>query len=196
MIVASGRDGYGRFGPAEAVLRTALGRSRRRVNPIGFAANFAALQERLMREEFNNQLKAAMKAGDKRKVETLRMVNAALKEKDIEARGQGKSVSDDEILGLLQKLIKSRQESAEIYEQAGRTDLSTKERAEIGIIQSFLPQPLSPAEVDAAIVAAVAETGASSVKDMSKVIAALKAKYAGRMDFGAASAAVKAKLSG
>jgi len=149
-----------------------------------------------MREEFNSQLRVAMKAGDKRRVETLRMINAALKEKDIEARGQGKSVSDDEILGLLQKLIKSRQESAEIFEKAGRTDLSTKEREEIGIIQSFLPQALSPAEVDAAIEAAVAETGASSVKDMGKVIGALKAKYAGRMDFGTASAAVKAKLSG
>lgn len=149
-----------------------------------------------MREDFNTQLKAAMKAGDKRRVETLRMVNAALKDKDIEARGQGKSVSDDEILGLLQKLVKSRQESAEIYEKAGRMDLATQEREEIGIIQSFLPQAMSPAEVDAAITAAIAETGAASVKDMGKVIGALKGKYAGRMDFGAASAAVKAKLSG
>jgi len=149
-----------------------------------------------MREEFNTQLKTAMKAGDKRRVDTLRMVNAALKDKDIEARGLGKTVSDDDILALLQKLIKSRQESAEIYEKAGRTDLSTQERGEIAIIQSFLPKALSQAEAEAAIAAAIAETGASSIKDMGKVIGALKGKYAGRMDFGAASAAVKAKLSG
>jgi len=98
-----------------------------------------------MREEFNTQLKTAMKAGDKRRVDTLRMVNAALKDKDIEARGLGKTVSDDDILALLQKLIKSRQESAEIYEKAGRTDLSTQEREEIAIIQSFLPKALSQA---------------------------------------------------
>ncbi len=147
-----------------------------------------------MREEFNNQLKTAMKAGDKRRVETIRMINAALKDKDIEARGQGKTVSNDDILSLLQKLIKSRQESAEIYEKAGRTDLSTQEREEIAIIQSFLPQALSPAETDAAISAAIAEAGATSIKEMGKVIGLLKGKYAGRMDFGAASAAVKAKL--
>jgi uncharacterized protein len=148
-----------------------------------------------MRERFNDELKIAMKAGDKLRVATIRMINAGLKDKDIEARGQGKTVSDDDILGLLQKLIKSRQESAEIYEKAGRTDLSTQERAEIAIIQSFLPQALSQAEVDAAVAAAIAEAGATSIKDMGKVIGLLKGKYAGRMDFGAASAAVKAKLS-
>ena len=132
-----------------------------------------------MREEFNTQLKVAMKAGDKRRVDTLRMVNAALKDKDIEARGLGKTVSDDDILALLQKLVKSRQESAEIYEKAGRTDLSTQEREEIAIIQSFLPKALSPAEADAAIAAAIAETGASSVKDMGKGIGALKGKFTG-----------------
>jgi hypothetical protein len=147
-----------------------------------------------MREEFNTQLKTAMKAGDKRRVATIRMINAALKDKDIEARGQGKTVADDEILGLLQKLIKSRQESAEIYEKAGRLDLSTQEREEIAIIQSFLPQALSPAEIDAAIAAAIAEAGATSIKEMGKVIGLLKGKYAGRMDFAVASAAVKAKL--
>jgi uncharacterized protein YqeY len=147
-----------------------------------------------MRETFNNELKAAMKAGDKRRVETLRMVNAALKDRDIEARGQGKTVSDDDILALLQKLVKSRQESAEIYEKAGRDELATQEREEIAIIQSFLPQPLSPAETEAAIAAAIAETGATSIKDMGKVVGALKGKYAGRMDFGSASAQVKAKL--
>jgi uncharacterized protein len=147
-----------------------------------------------MRERLNNELKLAMKAGDKRRVGTIRMVNAALKDRDIEARGQGKTISDDDILALLQKLIKSRQESAEIYEKAGRNELATQEREEIAIIQSFLPQPLSQAEVEAAIAAAIAETGAASIKDMGKVVGALKAKYAGRMDIGNASAAVKAKL--
>jgi hypothetical protein len=149
-----------------------------------------------MRERLMSELKVAMKAGDRRRVDTIRMVNAALKDRDIEARGQGKTVADDEILSLLQKLIKSRQESAEIYEKAGRTDLSTQEREEIAIIQSFLPQPLSEAETEAAVAAAIAETGATSIKDMGKVVGALKAKYAGRMDIGKASAKVKAKLGG
>lgn len=147
-----------------------------------------------MREKFNAELKLAMKAGDKRRVATIRMINAALKDRDIDARGQGKTVSDDDILALLQKLVKSRQESAEIFEKAGRIDLSTQEREEIAIIQSFLPQPLSPAEVEAAIAAAIAEAGATSIKEMGKVIGLLKSKYAGRMDFAVASAAVKAKL--
>lgn len=149
-----------------------------------------------MRDTFNTELKTAMKAGDKRRVETLRMINAALKDRDIEARGQGKTLSDDDILALLQKLVKSRQESAEIYEKAGRTDLSTQEREEIAIIQSFLPQPMGPAEVEEAIAAAIADTGASSIKEMGKVIGVLKGKYAGRMDFGAVSGQVKAKLGG
>ena len=149
-----------------------------------------------MRDQFNAELKLAMKAGDKRRVATIRMINAGLKDKDIEARGQGKTVSDEDILALLQKLVKSRQESAEIYEKAGRTDLSTQEREEIAIIQSFLPQALSATEVDAAIAAAIAEAGATSIKEMGKVIGLLKGKYAGRMDFASASAAVKAKLGG
>ena len=149
-----------------------------------------------MRERMNSELKAAMKAGDKRRVGTLRMVNAALKDKDIEARGRGKTFADEEIPSLLQKLIKSRQESAEIYAKAGRAELATQEREEITIIQSFLPQPLTAAEADAAIAAALAETGAASIKDMGRVIGALKTKYAGRMDIGKASATVKAKLGG
>jgi uncharacterized protein len=149
-----------------------------------------------MRERLNSELKTAMKAGEKRRVDTIRMVNAALKDKDIEARGQGKTVSEEDILSLLQKLIKSRLESAEIYEKAGRAELAAQEREEIAIIQSFLPQPLSASEVEAAIAAAIAETGAASLKDMGKVVGALKVKYAGRMDIGKASAAVKAKLGG
>lgn len=147
-----------------------------------------------MREHFTSQLKEAMKAGQKRRVDTIRMITAGLKDKDIEARGQGKTVSDADILALLQKMVKSRQESLEIYEKAGRTDLATQESEEIAIIQSFLPQQIGEAEVEAAIGAAIAETGAASIKDMGKVVAALKSKYAGRMDFGKASAQVKAKL--
>jgi uncharacterized protein YqeY len=149
-----------------------------------------------MREKFSAELKAAMKSGDKRRVDTIRMITAALKDKDIEARGQNKTVSEEDILALLQKMVKSRRESVEIYEKAGRTELAEQEREEIAIIESFLPQPLSEAEVEAAIGAAIEETGASSVKDMGKVIGVLKGKYAGRMDFGKASALVKKRLGG
>jgi uncharacterized protein YqeY len=147
-----------------------------------------------MRDQFTSQLKEAMKAGQKRRVDTIRMITAALKDKDIEARGAGKSVTDEDILTLLQKMVKSRKESLEIYEKAGRTDLATQESEEIGIIQGFLPQQLSEAEAEAAIAAAITATGAASIKDMGKVVAALKGEYAGRMDFGKASALVKARL--
>jgi len=135
-----------------------------------------------------------MKAFDKRRVDTIRMIMAALKDKEIEARGQGKTLSNEDILALLQKMTKSRKESQEIYEKAGRLDLSTQEAEEISVINSFLPQQLSGSEVEAAIAAAIAETGASSVKDMGKVVGALKAQFAGRMDFATASARVKAIL--
>jgi uncharacterized protein YqeY len=149
-----------------------------------------------MREKFSSELKAAMKAGEKRRVDTIRMIMAALKDKDIEARGQGKTVSGEDILALLQKMVKSRKESLEIYEKAGRTDLATQESEEIAVIHSFLPQQLTDAEVEQAIITAIAETGAASIKDMGRVVGALKGKYAGRMDFGKASALVKEKLSG
>jgi uncharacterized protein YqeY len=148
-----------------------------------------------MRDQFNAELKTAMKAGDRRRVDTIRMINAALKDKDIEARGQGKTVSDDDILSLLQKLVKSRQESMEIYDKAGRTDLATQEREEIEIITAFLPQPLSDDQMEEAIGKVIADTGAGTIKDMGKVLGALKAQYAGRMDFARASALVKAKLT-
>ncbi|WP_041368778.1 GatB/YqeY domain-containing protein [Methylocella silvestris] len=148
-----------------------------------------------MREDFTSELKVAMKAGDKVRVGAIRMITAALKDKDIEARGLGKTVSDDDILALLQKMVKSRQESLEIYEKAGRDDLAQQESGEIAVIRSFLPEPLDDSAVEAAIAAAIAETGAASIKDMGKVVAALKAKYAGRMDFAKASAGVKAKLN-
>ncbi len=149
-----------------------------------------------MRGKFSSELKEAMKAGEKRRVGTIRMIMAALKDKDIEARGQGKTVSDEDILALLQKMTKSRKESQEIYEKAGRVDLATQESEEIAIIQGFLPQQLSEEEVAQAIAAAIAETKASSIKDMGKVIGALKGKYAGRMDFAKASALVKRMLGG
>ncbi len=149
-----------------------------------------------IREELTSELKTAMKTGAKRRVETIRLINAALKDRDIEARGQGKTVSDDDILALLQKLVKSRQESVEIYDKAGREDLATQEREEIAVIQSFLPQPLSEAETEAAIAEAIAETGAGSIKDMGKVVGVLRAKYAGRMDSAMASATVQAEVGG
>jgi hypothetical protein len=149
-----------------------------------------------MRERFTADLKAAMKSGEKQKVETIRMITAGLKDRDIEARATGKTLTDDDILALLQKMVKSRQESVEIYEKGGRPELAEKERAEIAVISDYLPQQLSEAEVAEAIKAAIAEAGAASIKDMGKVVAALKAKYTGRIDFGKASAAVKAALGG
>jgi len=149
-----------------------------------------------MREKFSSELKAAMKAGERRRVDTIRMIMATLKDKDIELRGQGKTVSAEDILALLQKMVKSRKESFEIYEKAGRTDLAKQESEEIAIINSFLPQQLTEAEVEQAITAAIAETGAASIKDMGRVVSELKGKYAGRMDFGKASALVKGKLGG
>ena len=149
-----------------------------------------------MREQFTSQLKDAMKAGDKMKVATLRLVQAALKDKDIEARGLGKAVTDDDVLALLQKMVKQRQESLGIFEKAGREDLAAQERGEIEIISSYLPKQMDETSVKAAIAAAMAETGAASAKDMGKVIGALKAKFSGQMDFGKVSGLVKAALGG
>ena len=148
-----------------------------------------------MRQRFTEAMKEAMKAGDKRRLSTARMILAALKDKDIEARGAGKGqASEEEILGLLQKMIKQRQESIAIYDQAGRKELADQEREEVAVIQSFLPRQMDEGEARAAIEAAIAETGAASMKDMGKVIGALRGKYDGRMDFGKASALVKELL--
>jgi uncharacterized protein YqeY len=148
-----------------------------------------------MRQRFTEAMKEALKAGDKTRLSTVRMIQAALKDKDIEARGAGKGqASEEEILGLLQKMIKQRQESIAIYDQAGRKELADQEREEVAVIRSFLPQQMDEAETRAAIAAEIAETGAASMKDMGKVIGALRAKYAGRMDFGKASALVKELL--
>jgi uncharacterized protein YqeY len=148
-----------------------------------------------MREELTTMLKTAMKAGDKRRVATVRLIQAALKDKDIEARGTGGTVGPDEIMALLQKMVKQRQESIAIYEKAGREDLASQEREESAIISAFLPSEMTPEEIRAAIASAIAETGASGPKDMGKVIAAIKAKHAGRIDFSKASGTVKTMLA-
>ncbi|MBY0611884.1 MAG: GatB/YqeY domain-containing protein [Beijerinckiaceae bacterium] len=149
-----------------------------------------------MRETMMAALKDAMKAGEKTKVATLRMMQAKLKDKDIEQRGLGKGeATEDEILALFQKMIKERQESAAIYAANNRPELAEQETSEAAIIASFLPAQMGDDEVAAAIKAEIAETGAASMKDMGKVVAGLKAKYSGRMDFGKASGLVKAALS-
>jgi uncharacterized protein YqeY len=151
----------------------------------------------MLRDDINTALKTAMKAGDARRVSTLRLVNAALKNADIELRGQGKGpLGEDEMLALLQKMIKQRHESVELYDKGGRAELAQQERDEIAIIASYLPKQMSEDEVKAAISDAIAETGAAGMKDMGKVIAALKGKFAGKMDFAKASGLVKGMLAG
>ena len=151
----------------------------------------------MLREKINDGMKAAMKAQEKLRLSTLRLVNAAIKNADIEARTAGKEpIADDAILGLLQKLIKQRQESVEIYDKGGRKELADQERSEIEIIKGFLPQQMSEAEAKAAIAAIIKDVGAASVKDMGKVMAALKERHAGQMDFGKASGLVKGLLAG
>ena len=148
-----------------------------------------------MRETISDGYKTALKAGDKRRTATLRSIIAAIKDKDIEARGLGKPpLGDGDLVVLLQKMVKQREESLGIFEKAGREDLATVEREEIVILSEFLPAGMTEAEIDAAIAAAIAKTGAAGGKDMGKVIASLKADYPGRIDFGKASAKVKAAL--
>ena len=149
-----------------------------------------------MRETITAVLKAATKAQDKRRISTLRLIAAAIKDRDIAARGAGKGeATNAELLELFAKMIKQREESEKIYTQAGRAELAKQEAEEIDIIREFLPVQLSDADMQKAIAGSIAEAGASSVKDMGKVMAALKARYAGQMDFAKASALVKAKLS-
>jgi len=148
-----------------------------------------------MREAISEGYKAALKAGDKRRTATLRAINAAIKDKDIANRGDGKGpLADEDVLVLLQKMVKQREESLGIYEKAGREDLAVVEREEIAILAEFLPRSLSESEVEEAIRAAIAKTGAAGAKDMGKVIASLKADYPGRIDFGKASGKVKTAL--
>ncbi|MGH1417489.1 MAG: GatB/YqeY domain-containing protein [Hyphomicrobiaceae bacterium] len=153
-----------------------------------------------MRDRINQNVKDAMKSGDKLRLSTLRLVQAAIKDRDIAARVDAKGqstgkerVEDAEILALLQKMIKQRRESAETYTRGGRLDLAEKENAEIVIIEEFMPQQMDEAEMNAACSAVMEEIGFSGLKDMGKTMAALKQRYAGQMDFGKASAFVKSK---
>jgi uncharacterized protein YqeY len=151
----------------------------------------------VLRDNINNAMKDAMKARDERRVSTLRMMNAAIKNADIEARGQGKPpLTDEELLSLLQKMIKQRQESVELYQKGGRADLVAQEQGEIDIISGYLPAQMSETEIVNVIGSLVKETGATAMKDMGKVMAAIKERYAGKLDVGKASAAVKKLLSG
>ncbi len=149
-----------------------------------------------LRDIVSTQMKAAMKSGEKVRVGALRLIMAALKEREIEARGAGKIVSRSDELALLTKMVKSRQESAAIYAEAGRAELAAQENAEVAVISEFLPKQMSEEEVTAAAKAAIAATGAASVKDMGRVVSALKEAHAGQMDFAKASAIVKALLAG
>ena len=149
-----------------------------------------------LREAINGALKDAMKSGDKCRLGTMRLINAALKDRDIEARGAGKEpLSDEEMLQLFQKMIKQREDSAKIYEENGRPELAAQEREEIRHISVFMPKQMDEAEVKAAVESVVKELGASGLKDMGKVMGELKARYAGKMDFGKANGVVKTVLS-
>lgn len=149
-----------------------------------------------LRDQINDSLKEAMKSGDKRRVSTLRLINSAIKDRDILNRtaGPDAGVNDPQIVEVMAKMVKQRQESLEIYEKAGRDELATQEREEIAIIQSFMPKQLSDDDVKAAIAQVIKDTGASSIKDMGKVMGALKAKYSGQIDFGKAGGVIKGLL--
>ena len=148
-----------------------------------------------MREAISEALKTAMRAQDKLRVTTLRMVQAAIKDRDIANRGAGKeAASNDDIAQLLAKLVKQREDSAKAFDDGARPELAAQERAEIVIIREFMPKQLGDAEVEAAAREAIAASGAAGPKDMGKVMAALREKYAGQMDFGRASGVVKKLL--
>ena len=150
----------------------------------------------MIREQIKSKLIEAMKSKDEKTTATLRLMNAAIKDKDIDARSKGNmdGIDDAGVLSLLQTMIKQRRESIAMYEKGGRADLVAAEQGEIDIIQSFLPKQMSDEEIKAAIQAIIAQTGASSIKDMGKVMGAMKAKYAGQMDMGKASGLIKAAL--
>ena len=151
-----------------------------------------------MRERIAQAMKDALKSKDQAALSTIRLISAALKDRDIAARSENNhdGISDDEILSMLQTMIKQRNESAKMYEDGGRPELAAAEQAEIELIKQFLPEQLSHDDIEKAIKDAVAETGAASIKDMGKVMAHLKEHYAGQMDFSAASQMVKAALMG
>jgi hypothetical protein len=149
-----------------------------------------------LRDRLSAALKEAMKARAAARLSTLRLVNAAIKDRDIASRGEGGEgeVSEAEILAILGKLVRQRQDSARAYEEGGRLELAEKELAEVAVIEEFLPRQLSAAEVEAAIAAAMAELGAGSIRDMGRVIALLKTRHTGQMDFAAVGPMVKARL--
>ena len=149
-----------------------------------------------MRKRLSEATKDAMRAKDKARLSTLWLMNAAIKDRDIAARSEANpdGVSDTEILSIMAKMIKQRQDSAKAYEEAGRIELGEGERSEIKVIEEFLPKQLSAEETEAAIKAAIAESGAESIRDMGKVMGVLKSKYTGQMDFGKTGAAIKAIL--
>jgi uncharacterized protein len=153
----------------------------------------------MIRDDIKAALITAMKAGDKARTGTIRLIQSSLKNRDIELRGGGGAApGDDDVLvtEVLQKMIKQRRESITLYEQGGRADLAAVEAAEVAVIEGFLPRQMSEEEAGAAIDAVVAETGAASVKDMGRVMAALKQRHAGQVDMAKASGMVKARLSG
>ena len=150
-----------------------------------------------LRDRLSISLKDAMRAKDATRLMTLRLINAAIKDRDIDARAEGNEtgVSDDALLAILSKMVKQRQESARAYEEGGRLELAEKELSEIIIVEEFLPRQLSAVETEQAIADTIAETGANSIRDMGKVMGVLKAKYPGQLDFGKVGSVVKAQLS-
>ncbi len=150
-----------------------------------------------LRERVEEELKQAIKAQDKRRMATLRLISAAFRDRDIQARGgQEKAPTEADLQAILMKLIKQRRESAEVYEKGGRPELAAAEREEIAIIEEFLPRQMSEEEITEAVAAAIAESGAASLKDMGRVMGALKEKYAGQMDMARASRLVRERLGG
>lgn len=150
----------------------------------------------MIRDDIQNAVKDAMKSRQTERLSAVRMVLAGIKEKDVDARGKGKeAASEADILSMMQTMIKQHQDSIKMYTDGGRADLAAKEEAEIKVIQEFMPKQMDDAEVEAAVKVAIAETEAASMKDMGKVMAALKEKYSGQMDFGTVSGKIKALLS-
>lgn len=151
----------------------------------------------MLRESLATAQKDALRSGDKPRLAAVRLITAALKDQDIAARGDGREpLSDELILALMQKMVKQRRESADIYAKAGRDELAAQELGEIAVLEGFMPAQMDSAATEAAVRAAIAEVGAESMKDMGKVVAALKAKFTGQMNFAEASAIVKSALSG
>lgn len=150
----------------------------------------------MLREDLQKVLKESMLAHDALTTSAVRMIIAGMKEKDVDARGKGKEkATDEELMSMMQTMIKQRNDSIKMYMDGNRPELAEKEKSEIAVIERFLPKQMNDVEIEAAIKALVAETGATSMKDMGKVMGALKAKYAGQMDFGKANGVVKACLS-